>query len=71
MNLQGQSSLSDDEINKECIELCLKLEDLTQSMTFSERQFVNESLERISDFGPRTRFSLKQLFWLRDLNTKY
>ena len=71
MGLQGESTLSDVEKYTECVKHLAHLEDYFEEMTQVERTFVEQMSERIERFGPKVSISNKQLFWLRDLNSKY
>jgi hypothetical protein len=64
MKLQGQSTLTDEEKVTEAERHVNALQDSFEQMTQGERTFVEQ-------YGTKTVISNKQLFWLRDLVTKY
>jgi hypothetical protein len=49
----------------------MELEARTEAMTQKERDFVEQSKDRLERYGVKAAFSAKQIFWLRDLKTKY
>jgi hypothetical protein len=61
----SQSTLTPQERRLEASKIVGRIQDCLDQMTLGERKFV-ESMG--CDFAP---VSVKQLFWLRDLNEKY
>ena len=70
MSLQGQSTLTDDEKRTEAKRHVYFLMEHRAQMTDEERKFVEKMYDSFERFGAKTFVSNKQLFWLRDLNTK-
>ena len=66
-NETGHASL--DERNSEAVRLIDELYDKTESMAPHERQFVADMYDRKE--RNELRCSGKQLYWLRDLYSKY
>jgi hypothetical protein len=71
MKLQGQSTLTDEEKVTEAERHVNALQDSFEQMTQGERTFVEQLAENFQRYGTKTVISNKQLFWLRDLVTKY
>jgi hypothetical protein len=71
MSLQGQTTLTDDEKRTEARKHVDYLEDFFEQMQQNERTFVEQLANTFERFGDKTNISNKQLFWLRDLVTKY
>lgn len=72
VGFQGESTLSEDEKKTEARR---HVEHLTHYLDLMEdereRKFVSDMAERFENYGDKTFVSNKQLFWLRDLATKY
>jgi hypothetical protein len=72
MKLQGQSTLTNDEkVTEAKKHVRYLLDNWRDSMDTEERVFVINIDDNLTRYGSKTAISTRQLFWLRDLVTKY